>query len=377
MFVDVVYYMSLMPWLICAPECMIRVSVQGALPWTMSQPNQTRPSFPVFAIPRGGLKLTDTHRTLVQNQPAMSSVEELRDGLMHWEERLVQGLGPLESGLEEFYDTVPLPDGYKAPIKVVRPKDQQSTSHRPLIVLFHGGGFMAGSVEMVTRPARDFAKQFGAVVVSATYRLAPEHKFPAQFHDSWDTLTWLSTNGLEKLGADPARGFILGGFSAGGTIAAALLQHSVNRALTPPLTGAYICLPMLLVDEIVPQEYRNQWTSREDNIDDPASTKESLQRIMANMSADVKSPLFSPFNAENPHKGLPPVYIQVGGKDALRDDGLIYEKVLRDNGVRTKLDNYVEVGHSAWTVFSDESSPKEMGPNSLSAMEWLLGNGSN
>ncbi|KAK2599042.1 hypothetical protein QQS21_005509 [Conoideocrella luteorostrata] len=305
----------------------------------------------------------------------MSIVEKLRDGLKYWEPRLVQGMGPPENGLDEFYVSVPLPDGYKAPIKVVRPKDNQSTSQRPLIVLFHGGGFMAGSAEMVTRPARDFAERFGAVVVGATYRLAPEHKFPTQFQDAWDTLIWLSTAGLETLGAHPERGFIVGGVSAGGTLAAAIEQQSVDRNLIPPLTGAYICIPMLLTDEIVPQKYRDQWTSRKDNADDPAATKELLEQTMVSFDPDVKSPLFSPFSAPNPHKGLPPVYIQVGGRDPLRDDGLLYEKALKDNGVRTRLDNYAEIGHSAWTIFSDGSSPKELAPNSMRAMEWLLGNG--
>jgi acetyl esterase/lipase len=297
---------------------------------------------------------------------------KLREQVRQWEKKLVEELGPLDGSLEEFYVTISLPDGHNTEMKVVRPKDFEH-SKPPLIVLFHGGAFLVGTVEMVTRPARDFAKHFGAVVVAATYRLAPENKFPMQVEDAWNTLAWLAENASAKFGARLDQAFILGGFSAGASIAAVLVQQARDRHLASPLTGAFISIPLLLVEEIVPAKYRKDWTSREENNQDPALNKESLKEIIGNLKADIKSPLFSPFNAPDPHRGLPPTYVQVCGLDPLRDDGLIYEKDLRENGVQTRLDNYPQLSHAAWTVFANESSPKELEINTLEAMKWLLG----
>lgn len=80
-------------------------------------------------------------------------IDKLRNEVSKWEKDLVRKLGPLAINLEEFYDKVPLPDGHENPLKIVRPKSNPETGC-PLIVLFHGGGFGAGSVEQPSRPAR-------------------------------------------------------------------------------------------------------------------------------------------------------------------------------------------------------------------------------
>ncbi|PYH89000.1 alpha/beta-hydrolase [Aspergillus ellipticus CBS 707.79] len=293
-----------------------------------------------------------------------TEIPSMRELMGKWEQKPVDALGPLDNDLEEFYGSFPLTDGHSAELKITKPKGPPpQVSGFPLIVLFHGGAFSVGSGNMVARPARDFAKQFQAVVVAATYRLLPEYKFPTQMEDGWDAL----------YGVQLDRGFILGGFSSGATVAAVLLQQARDQGLSPSLTGGFISIPMLLVDEIVPECYRGEWKSREENTQDPAVTKDSLQETMDSWIPDIRSPLFSPFNAPNPHKGLPPTYVQVGGLDPLRDDGLIYEKALRENGVLTRLDIYSELTHAAWTIFANESSPKDLGTNTMKAMEWLLG----
>ncbi|KIX05311.1 uncharacterized protein Z518_06183 [Rhinocladiella mackenziei CBS 650.93] len=286
------------------------------------------------------------------------------------EKQLVSSLGPLNSGLEEFYSSVPLPDGHQGEIKITRPKEAIPTG-RPFIVLFHGGGFSGGSVEYMTRPARDFALEFGAVVVSATYRLAPEYKFPIPMQDSWDTLVWLAKNAV-PLGANPSLGFVVGGVSAGGTMAAVLTQLAHDRALDPPLTGSFVSIPLLLVKDIVPAEYKKDWTSMEENKNNPSLNKEAIKNIIRTLAPDVKSPLFSPFNSPTPHVGLPPTYVHVGGLDVLRDDGLIYERALRKNGVPTRCDSYPELGHAAWTIYATGYNRERMAANTMNGMRWLL-----
>ncbi|EXJ69515.1 uncharacterized protein A1O5_07551 [Cladophialophora psammophila CBS 110553] len=298
------------------------------------------------------------------------SLDQIRLARRQAERQLVATLGPLHGDLEEFYTFVPLPDGHRGELKVVRHK-LGSQSHRPFIILFHGGGFSNGSVDYMTRPARDFASEFNAVVVSATYRLAPEYPFPIPMQDAWDTLVWLSQHARE-FGANPQQGFVVGGVSAGGTMAAVLTQLAQDRGLTPPLTGAFVSIPLLLVKEIVPEKYKKEWTSMEDSKNNPSLNRNSIRHIIRTLGPDVRSPLFSPFNSRNPHAGLPPTYVHVGGMDVLRDDGLVYERALRDNGVQTRCDIFPNLGHAAWTIYATEYSRPRLGPKMMEAMRWLL-----
>lgn len=156
-------------------------------------------------------------------------------------------------------------------------------------------------------------------------------------------------------------GFIVGGFPAGGNIAVALSQLAEDRKLKPRLTGTFLSIPHLLTEDIAPDKYRAEWTWREENTNDQLS-QEAINRITQNLEPDTKSSLFSPINGSS-IGGLPPTYIQVGGLDLLRDDGIIYEKVLREDGVRTRIDNYSELKHEGWTIWANEESPKDLGPN--------------
>ncbi|OQU98223.1 hypothetical protein CLAIMM_04040 [Cladophialophora immunda] len=328
---------------------------------------------------------------MFRRRPAPQSLDQARLARREAERQLVATLGPLHGDLEEFYTFVPLPDGHRGELKVVRPKIVTKThtlasghmddaaapalnsgsNSRPFIVLFHGGGFSNGSVDYMTRPARDFAREFNAVVVSATYRLAPEHPFPTPMQDAWDTLVWLSQHARE-FGANPQQGFVVGGVSAGGTMAAVLTQLAQDRGLTPPLTGAFVSIPLLLVKEIVPAKYKKQWTSMEDNKNNPSLNRDTIQSIIRTLAPDIRSPLFSPFNSRTPHVGLPPTYIHVGGLDVLRDDGLVYEMALRESGVPTRCDVVPDLGHAAWTIYATGYSRPRLGPKMGEAMRWLL-----
>ena len=121
----------------------------------------------------------------------------------------------------------------------------------------------------------------------------------------------------------------------------------------------------------MPSKYKKEWRSLDENKNNPSLSRDTIKSIIRTLAPDVKSPLFSPFNSRTPHVGLPPTYIHLGGLDVLRDDGVIYEKALRENGVRTKIDIYPELGHAAWTIYSI-GSRGQLGPNTMNGMRWLL-----
>lgn len=128
------------------------------------------------------------------------------------EAQRLKELGPPGPHVEEEFKSIKMRDGFESKIKIHKPAGK---SGGPLIVLIYGGGFVVGNYQQLTPYGRGFARAFDAVVVTISYRLAPEHKFPAAPNDVEDSLLWIAEN-AKALGADPSKGFVVGGISAGG-----------------------------------------------------------------------------------------------------------------------------------------------------------------
>ena len=189
---------------------------------------------------------------------------------------------------------------------------------------------------------RLFARDLGAVCVNVDYRLAPEHPFPTSVNDSYDVVKYCAANaspGSSALPADPQRGFVVGGASAGGNISAIMCQLGRDEGLHPPLTGQYLCVPALLWTDVVPEKWKSEYRSRSESTIDPVLKMgpDAGKGLMETLKPDTSSPLFSPLLHPD-LRDLPPAFFQLGGLDPLRDEGLIYERVLREeNDVQTKV----------------------------------------
>ena len=191
-------------------------------------------------------------------------VPMLREVMEQSEKSHVEELGPPDDQLEESYYDITLPDSHQIKSKVFRRKNT-SSSARPLILLFHGGGFAAGSCEMCTRPGREFALEFDAVVVSSAYRLAPEYKFPQAVLDGIEVVKWLVSNAEQALGANPKSGLIVGGYSAGAQIAAVVAREINTMDLSVKISGSFLCIQGLFEENTVPAKYKSIWNSRDEN----------------------------------------------------------------------------------------------------------------
>lgn len=232
---------------------------------------------------------------------------------------------------------------------------------------------------MLTRTGRDFALAFDAVVVSATYRLAPEHRFPVFMQDAMDVVAWMRDRAEETFpGAtlDPENGggFVVGGFSAGAQAAAVDVSEARNheKEAGRGITGLFLGIPSLLVPPIVPMRFQQNYTSH--TLSAGATTPEALAALREAQQADVYSPLFSPFNSPLRLSGMPRTYIQVGNEDPLRDDGIIFAAALREAGVEAKCDGYEGLGHAGFTNWWDEATePRGLRENTMKGMGWLLG----
>lgn len=147
-----------------------------------------------------------------------------------------------------------------------------------------------------------------------------------------------------------------------------------DKSLAHPLTGLWLCVPLVFPNkDLVPEKYRDVWFSHEQNAEAPILDKDAIDAIGNHLEPDESSPLYSPFNSKNPHKGLPPTYIQVDGMDPLRDDGLIYEQVLSENGVKTKLDIWPGLPHAHFGFLPFLSGSKKAVLDTFLGFGWLLG----
>jgi acetyl esterase/lipase len=235
----------------------------------------------------------------------------------------------------------------------------------------------------MTRPAREFALDFDAVVVCPTYKLLPEHAFPAPAQSAWEVLLHLSRRAA-SLGADPRAGFVVGGVSAGGSVAAvagAIAGFGAEGALgleplAAPLTGCWVSGAVLVGGPILPAAFAGQFAAREENRDVEGFNTWQLESVLAYLRPEWTSPWFSPLNlADRPVvEGAPRFAFQVGKLDPLRDDNIIVSKVVASKGAETQLAVFPLDGHMAYTAlpFEGKSTTPTIKETTMSQMAWLL-----
>ncbi len=118
-------------------------------------------------------------------------------------------------------------DADGVPVRIYRPVETGDPS--TALVYFHGGGFVAGSVDVYDPLTRAIANRAGCVVISVDYRLAPEHRFPAAVDDAWTATKWVTSRAAE-LGLDELK-IGVGGDSAGGTLAAIIARRTRDHGI--------------------------------------------------------------------------------------------------------------------------------------------------
>ncbi|KAF4817593.1 AB hydrolase superfamily protein [Colletotrichum siamense] len=270
---------------------------------------------------------------------------------------------------------IPRRDGTTGSALVFRPK-LTTALEAPAVVLIHGGGFLFGSAEMEATACIEATKAHGCVSLSLDYRLSPEAKFPVAYEDCWDALHWLTEN-AEVLGADLTKGFVLGGTSSGGQMAAALSHMARDQSLSPSLTGVYLNATSIVQPDAVPTKYRCWYRSNDENDGKTGLSKKTTAVFRAAVAPDIKSDFWNPLNWSTGHEALPPTYFQVCGADIQRDDGLVYERVLRhEHGLKTKMDMYSGLPHVFWYLYPSHSMCEKFRNDRMLGLGWLLNQGS-
>ncbi len=207
----------------------------------------------------------------------------------------------------------------------------------PVLVYFHGGGWVIGDLDTHDTLCRALAASAGCKVVSVDYRLAPEHPFPAAAEDAYAAVKWVAAN-ASAIGVDANR-IAVGGDSAGGNLAAVACLMAKEK------NGPAIDFQLLLYPVT---QIRARTESRLLHADIPILDSESMewfenQYLGGNRASESDfraSPLAAPSFV-----GLPPAYVLTAGLDPLRDEGRLYAERLAAEGVATQHVYYEDMIH--------------------------------
>ncbi|MEU4524167.1 alpha/beta hydrolase [Amycolatopsis sp. NPDC024027] len=228
---------------------------------------------------------------------------------------------------------VPTPDG-DVPATLYTPVGLPEES--PLLVFFHGGGWVIGTRASHDNAVRFLAKHAGVRVLSIEYRLAPEFPFPAATEDALAAFDYAVAKAGD-LGADPAR-IAVGGDSAGGNLAAVTAQQAVRRGGPVP---AFQLLIYPATD--FARRYRSQDLFAENLFLTDVHMK-WFEGHYVPEGTDLTDPRLSPLRADD-LSGLPPALIVTAGFDPLRDEGEAYAEKLREAGVEVALRRHEDLIH--------------------------------
>ena len=245
------------------------------------------------------------------------------------------------------YKTVTGIDGNQIPIRIYR--SESTKGNAPILYYIHGGGFFAGSPDVVEEFVKLVVEKTDILAVSVDYRLAPENPYPAGHEDCYSTLKWVYEN-AESLGGDKHNIFVAGD-SAGGNLA----QYCTTRDLEDGLgmvKGQLLLYPTVNMAGVEDDYFK--WSIDEfemspkhkDGIESMigvfGSSISSLGTVLG--AKDVANGYLSPY-LRNP-KGLPPTFITVGEHDFLRVESLAYAAKLAKAGVETRTVLYKGFGHA-------------------------------
>jgi acetyl esterase len=215
---------------------------------------------------------------------------------------------------------IPGPGG-EIPVRIYAPS---GAGPFPILVYFHGGGWVLGTLDTHDALCRALTNAAECLVMSVEYRLAPEHKFPAAAEDAYAATRWAASNG-DALGGDGSR-LAVGGDSAGGNLAAAVTLMARDRG-GPSLTH------QLLIYPVTDRSFETR--SYRDNADGYMLSRGDMIWFWDHYlsdEADADNPYASPLRAED-LRGLPSATVITAEYDPLRDEGEAYATRLREAGV--------------------------------------------
>lgn len=206
----------------------------------------------------------------------------------------------------------------------------------PVLVYYHGGGWVIGNIESHDSLCRQLANQSQCIVISVDYRLAPEHKFPAAVEDAYAAVQWVA-NHAEEIHVDAHR-IAVGGDSAGGNLAAVVCLMAKKES-SPSIAFQLLIYPATGMS--------SDTNSHKENGEGYFLTKDLMTWFTScyiQSVEDLDNPYVAPLKAQD-FSGLPPAFVLTGEFDPLRDEGEAYAEKLRNAGVCVESKRYEGMIH--------------------------------
>lgn len=213
----------------------------------------------------------------------------------------------------------------------------------PILMYFHGGGFVIGDLDTFDSLCRETSAGAGVVMVSVDYRLAPEHPFPAASDDCLAATRWAAAHAAELNGDGSRIG--VSGDSAGGNLAAGTALRLRDEG-GPALRAQLLVYPVVDAD---PAAY----PSMTENAEGYLLSRKDMEWFVGHY---VKNPAAGPLSTLCPikaasHAGLPPALVITAEFDPLRDEGNAYAEKLKAAGVAVEARCYAGAIHGFYTFF--------------------------
>ncbi len=252
-------------------------------------------------------------------------------------------------------------------IRCYKPKSGEPYNDNPLPVLLwiHGGGFISGDVKSNDNICENFVLKCNCVVVSAEYRLTPQHPYPAGFDDCYAVLEWLATSGSKKLNIDIDR-IAVGGSSAGGCLAAGVALKACETN-GPKIKHQLLLIPVL--------DDRHLTQSSRDITDHRVVWNRDLSMLAWDgYLHDVfgETPSYAAPARTKTIPNLPSTFISVEEQDLLRDESIVYAQRLMQAGVTTELHVYPGTFHGSFMDVPEADVSKQHMADVYNSLEKAL-----
>ncbi len=235
-------------------------------------------------------------------------------------------------------------------------------SERPVVVFYHGGGWVIGDLDTADAACRDLSENVGCTVVSVDYRLAPEHPFPAPVDDSYTALCWVADN-MAQLGGNGQ--IVVAGESAGGNLAA-VMSLRARDSDGPSITGQLLLYPVVDADLSRDAYVRNG--------EGFLLTTDTMRWFWNHYCPEPqrKHPDASPLLAES-LSGLPPAIVVTAEFDPLCDEGAEFARRLQAEGSEATLHQFDGLVHDFFATARMFGSSRRAVDEVYGSLKQLLG----
>lgn len=238
-----------------------------------------------------------------------------------------------ESKVDTAGKTIPVGNGQRIHARVYTPKS--GSAPFPIIVYYHGGGWVIADLDTYNASAQGMAEQVGAVVVSVAYHLAPEHKFPTQHNEAFAAYEWVLKNGA-SINGDPKR-VALVGESAGGNLAANVSIMARDKKIAMP--KHQVLVYPVANNDMNSASYLKYASAKP--LDKPMMAY-FVKQTLAN-EAQSSDPRISLVKATL--QGLPSTTLIAAELDPLQSEGKLLADKLKEAGVSVTYKLYTGVTH--------------------------------